>query len=100
MREIRPSGSEGGAVMSRPYPYRAQPWRRNRSVEVIIKEADLPLEVVILVIGGMAMPKPWGIRYRVRRKDRARGQGGSGRHAPYRDYIEAHNHAVDTSGKP
>jgi len=22
MREIRPSGSEGGAVMSRPYPYR------------------------------------------------------------------------------
>ncbi|GAB6185986.1 sugar phosphate isomerase/epimerase family protein [Thermopirellula anaerolimosa] len=48
-------------------------------------------------IGGMAMPKPWEFDIEFDEKTGHLLKVVSGDNAPYRDYIEAHNHAVDTS---
>jgi len=48
MREIRPSGSEGGAVMSRPYPYRSEPKSTTLFIEgerfTFVSAGDLPAD--------------------------------------------------------
>ncbi|NMC20159.1 MAG: sugar phosphate isomerase/epimerase [Thermogutta sp.] len=48
-------------------------------------------------IGGMAMPKPWEFDIEFDEKTGHVVKVVAGDNAPYRDYIEAHNHAVDTS---
>ncbi len=57
-------------------------------------------EALLLVpcrIGGMAMPKPWEFDIEFDEKTGHILKVVAGDNAPYRDYIEAHNHAVDTS---
>jgi hypothetical protein len=41
MREIRQSGSEGGAVMSRPYPYRSGPRSDNEKYTRLVNPRRL-----------------------------------------------------------
>jgi len=48
-------------------------------------------------IGGMAMPKPWEFDIEFDEKTGHIVKVVEGDNDPYREYIEAHNHAVDTS---
>ena len=58
--------------------------------------ADTVLYVPCL-IGGMPMPKPWEFDIRFDEKTSHLKQVVAGDTAKYQKYIEAHNHAVDTS---
>jgi L-ribulose-5-phosphate 3-epimerase len=57
-------------------------------------------DAVLLVpcrIGGMKMPRPWEFLIEFDEKNGHVLRVVSGDNAPYADYIQAHNHAIDTS---
>lgn len=57
-------------------------------------------DAVLLVpcrIGGMRMPRPWEFQIEFDEKTGHLTRVVYGDNTPYRDYIEAHNHATDTS---
>lgn len=57
------------------------------------------LLLVTCKIGGMPMPKPWDFDIEFDEKTNHIKRVAAGDNSPYQTYIEAHNHAVDTSRK-
>ncbi len=49
------------------------------------------------IVGGVPMPEPWSFDLRLDKKTGHLRQVVAGDNAPYQKYIEAHDHAVDTS---
>ena len=49
------------------------------------------------IVGGVPMPEPWPFDLRLDKKTGHLQQVVAGDNAPYQKYIEAHDHAVDTS---
>jgi len=73
------------------------------SVETALKAAQAyGADAVLLVpcrVGGMAMPDPWDFDIEFDEKTGHVKRVAAGDNAPYREYIEAQNHATDSSRK-
>ncbi len=69
----------------------------SRSLQTAAAYGADALLLVPCRIGGMAMPKPWEFEIEFDEKTGHVLQVVPGDNNPYRKYIEAHNHAIDTS---
>ena len=83
MREIRQSGSEGGAVMNRPYPYQRQAFGRAQSVPRHLRQG---------LSGGRRGRSPYDPRALIQ----APAAGSANRNIVYRNYLTSQRFPVDT----